>query len=116
MKLDHDNYKSTFEAWMASGLTAEETKGKMAPELTKKCKGTKKAVVKKQITFEDYEHCLLTGKSKSNKQLGFRSFDHKISTVETTKQSFNSFDSKRYWLDNFNSMPFGHYMTRQNNN
>jgi hypothetical protein len=84
--------------------------------LLKKCNGTKKCVVKKEITYEDYEHCLLTGVGKMNKQKGFRSFGHKPSTIGTTKQSLNSFDSKRYWLDNNSSLPLGHYKIKEMEN
>mmetsp|Transcript_27257 Transcript_27257/g.32208 ORF Transcript_27257/g.32208 Transcript_27257/m.32208 type:complete len:92 (+) Transcript_27257:844-1119(+) len=89
---------------------------KTEDSLLKKCKGTKKSVVKKEINFEDYEHCLLTGVGKMNKQKGFRSFGHKLSTIETTKQSLNSFDSKRFWLDNINSLPLGHYKIKEMEN
>ena len=67
-------------------------------------------------SFEDIKIRLLTGKGKMNSQRGFRSFGHKISTVETAKQLLNSFDSKRYWLNNIEGLPFGHYKTRENNN
>jgi hypothetical protein len=82
---------------------------KTMKNITKKCKGTKKAVVKKEIQFDDYKTCLMTGEGKFNSQKGFRSFGHTINTVETRKQSLNSFDSKRFWLNEIESLPLGHY-------
>ena len=43
----------------------------------KKCKGTKKCVVKKTISFEDYKRCLFGGDRIHRSQLLFRSSKHK---------------------------------------
>ena len=47
--------------------------GKSEP---KKCKGIKKCVVKKTITFEDYKKCLFEGRNIHRSQLLFRSNKH----------------------------------------
>ena len=39
----------------------------------KKCKGIKKCVVKKTISFEDYKRCLLEGRNINRRQMMFRS-------------------------------------------
>ena len=46
--------------------------------LTKKCKGVKKNVVKKQIEFEDYVKCLLTGERQNRSMNIIRSENHDI--------------------------------------
>ena len=46
----------------------------------KKCKGIKKCVVKKTISFEDYKRCLFKGRVIHRRQLLFRSSKHKIKT------------------------------------
>ena len=40
---------------------------------SKKCKGIKKCVVKKTISFEDYKNCLFSGEISFRSQLMFRS-------------------------------------------
>ena len=53
----------------------------------KKCKGIKKCIVKKTISFDDYKNCLLDAKSKGiyRSQLMFRNNKHEIHTVEVNK-------------------------------
>ena len=46
----------------------------------KRAKGTKKCVVKKAITFEDYVECLDSGKDAYRTQLLFRSVLHRVYT------------------------------------
>ena len=48
----------------------------------KKCKGIKKCVVKKMISFEDYKRCLFEGRLIHRSQMMFRSKKHKIKTLE----------------------------------
>ena len=43
---------------------------------SKKCKGIKKCVVRKTITFEDYKNCLFSGETSYRSQLMFRSSLH----------------------------------------
>ena len=54
----------------------------------KKCKGIKKCVVKKTISFEDYKRCLLEGVTIHKSQMMFRSKKHKVRTLEAKKASF----------------------------
>ena len=52
----------------------------------KKCKGIKKCVVKKTLSFDDYKNCLLASSGDVYKsQLVFRSTKHKIHTIEVNK-------------------------------
>ena len=56
----------------------------------KKCKGIKKCVVKKTITFDDYKRCLFEGRNIYKSQLLFRSDKHEIKTLEVNKLALSS--------------------------
>lgn len=47
----------------------------------KKCKGVKKGVVKKDISFEDYQKCLFTKEEQQRSMNTFRSRKHDIQGV-----------------------------------
>ena len=61
----------------------------------KKCKGIKKCVVKKILTFEDYKTCLFSDSTEYRSQLMFRSAKHEVHTIEVNKVTLNSDDDKR---------------------
>ena len=76
----------------------------------KRCKGIKKAVVKKSITHEDYKTCLTTGKEQLRRQNIIRSYDHVLYTEEVNKIALSAADDKRYLLkDSFDTLAWGHY-------
>ena len=75
----------------------------------KKCKGIKKCVVKKTITFEDYTKCLFEGRNVYNSQLQFRSNKHEVKTLEVNKLALNSKDDNRISLDGIASYAMGHH-------
>ena len=61
----------------------------------KKCKGIKKCVVKKTLTFEDYKNCLLANSGDVYRlQLMFRSSKHEVHTIEVNKVALNRNDDK----------------------
>ena len=62
---------------------------KLDGEEDKKCKGIKKCIVKKTLTFEDYKNCLLNLKDVYRSQLMFRSTNHEVHTVEVNKVALN---------------------------
>ena len=62
---------------------------------SKKCKGIKKCVVKKTLTFEDYKFCLFNSNTIYRSQLMFRSMKHDIFTIEVNKVALNRDDDKR---------------------
>ena len=64
-----------------------------------KCKGIKKCVVKKTITFEDYNKYLFEGRNVRKSQLLFRSNKHEVRTLEVNKLALNSQDDKRISID-----------------
>ena len=61
----------------------------------KKCKGIKKCVVKKTLTFEDYKACLFNDSTEYRSQLTFRSAKHEVHTIEVNKVTLNRDDDKR---------------------
>ena len=61
----------------------------------KKCKGIKKCVVKKNLTFEDYKTCLFNDSTEYRSQLMFRSSKHEVHTIEVNKAALNRDDDKR---------------------
>ena len=61
----------------------------------KKCKGIKKCVVKKTLTFEDYETCLFSDSTEYRSQLMLRSAKHEVHTIEVNKVAYNGDDHKR---------------------
>ena len=63
--------------------------------LTKKCKGIKKNVVKKGITFEDYVKCLFSGEKQMRSMNIIRSENHDIYSKEVNKVALSNEDDKR---------------------
>ena len=77
---------------------------------SKKCKGVKKSVVKKNITHEDYKTCLTTGNEQLRKQNIIRSYKHEVYNEEVNKIALSANDDKRYILeDGINTLALGHY-------
>ena len=65
----------------------------------KKCKGIKKVVVKKQISFEDYKECLLSKQPQMRKMNVIRSHQHEIFSETVNKIALAADDDKRIILD-----------------
>ena len=61
----------------------------------KKCKGIKKCIVKKTLTFEDYKTCLFSNSTEYRSQLMFRSAKHEVHTIEVNKVTLNQDDDKQ---------------------
>ena len=61
----------------------------------KNCKGIKKCVITKTLTFEDYKNCLLNDSTEYRSQLMFRSMKHDIFKIVVNKVTFNRDDNKR---------------------
>ena len=61
----------------------------------KKCKGVKKSVVKKQIEFEDYVQCLITGEKQMRTMNVIKSENHEIYSKEVNKLALSGDDDKR---------------------
>ena len=54
----------------------------MARKTRNACKGIKKCVVKKTLTFEDYKTCLFSDSTEYRSQLMSRSAKHEVHTIE----------------------------------
>ena len=63
--------------------------------LTKKCKGVKKNVVKKEIAFEDYVECLFSGEKQMRTMKTIKSENHDIYSKEVNKIALSNEDDKR---------------------
>ena len=58
----------------------------------KKCKGIKKCVIKKTLTFDDYKACLFNPDAIYRSQLMFRSSKHELHTIKVNKAALNRDD------------------------
>ena len=59
-----------------------------------KCKGIKKCIVQKTISFEDYKICLLSGEASYRSQLMFRSSKHGVRTFKVNTLVLSRDDDK----------------------
>ena len=84
---------------------------KVGSSESKKCKGIKKCVVKKTISFEDYKACLFGGEASYRSQLMFRSLKHEVRTLEVNKLALTRDDDKRITVDGIASLARGHFST-----
>ena len=75
----------------------------------KKFKGIKKCIVKKTISFEDYNRCLFEGTRIHRSQMLFRSVKHKVRTLEVNKLALSRQDDKGISIDGISSYAMGHY-------
>ena len=75
----------------------------------KKCKGAKKAIIKKEITFDNYKECLFSGKRQWREMNVFRSRWHEIYTERVAKVALSAHDDKRVVnSDGINTTAVGH--------
>jgi hypothetical protein len=72
----------------------------------KRCKGIKRCVVKNEIKFDDYYGCLFGNKKTQHTFQTFKSINHELFTISSTKKGLSAFDTKRYYIDNVQSVPF----------
>ena len=75
-----------------------------------KCKGIKKCVAKKTISFGDYKNCLLSGEQSYRSQLLFGSLKNEVRTLEVNKLTLSRDDDKRITVDGIASLARGCYM------
>ena len=84
---------------------------------TKKCKGVKSSVVKKEIIFKDYKDCLFGGLA-DGKQMRtmnvIRSHRHEVYTEQVNKIALSAEDDKRVVLeDHVHTLAYGHYSLKK---
>jgi hypothetical protein len=85
--------------------------------ISKKLKGIQKAVLKKEISFEDYKNCLFTQTKHFHRQKVIRSHKHDVFTEEVKKKSLSWKDDKRYFLPNStetDTLAYGHVLVHEN--
>ena len=74
----------------------------------KKAKGTKKCIVKREITFKNYADALFNDEVLIKSQQWFRSDHHKVCTEEINKIALSSNDDKRIQIfDKVTTFPYG---------
>ena len=74
----------------------------------KKAKGTKKCIVKREITFKNYADALFNDEVIIRSQQRFRSYNHKVYTEEVNKIAQSSNDDKRIQTyDKVTTFPYG---------
>ena len=74
----------------------------------KKAKGTKKCIVKREITFKNYADALFNDEVIIRSQQRFRSDHHKVCTEEVNKIALSSNDDKRIQtFDKVTTYPYG---------
>ena len=75
----------------------------------KKCKGIKKCVVKKTISFDDYKKCLFSREQTHRSQLLFSSRKHEVKTLKVDKLALSREHDKRITINGVASYARGHY-------
>ena len=92
------------------GLRAKLYSYRMKEFEEKKCKGVKKAVVRKSIRFEDYKKCLLNGQEIHRTMNIIRSHQHEVYSERINKVALTREDDKRIILkDGIHTLAHGHY-------
>ena len=72
---------------------------------SKKCKGIKKCVIRKTISFEDYKNCLLSGEASKRSQL----MKHEVRTLEVNKLALSRDDDKHITVNGISNLARGHH-------
>ena len=92
------------------GLRAKLYSYRMKDYEEKKCKGVKKAVVRKSIHFEDYKKCLLDGQAIHRTMNIIRSHQHEVYSERVNKVALSREDDKRIILeDGIHTLAHGHH-------
>ena len=80
----------------------------------KKANGTKKCIIDKMLSFEDYKNCLLNNGKVLRSQQRFRSEDHNVYTENINKIALNCDDDKRFVAKNgIENYPYGHVLKKE---
>ena len=90
----------------------DKDKNKIIDKNTKKLKGVSKAVVKNQITHQDYVNVWKTNKSITKEVIGIRSLNHQLYTYKQDKIALTSYYDKMFMSDGNTCTPFGYYKNK----
>jgi hypothetical protein len=74
----------------------------------KKAKGITKTAVKNQISFNDYQRVMNENVQTYATMRGIKSTRHVLFTEETVKKALNGLDTKRFAVNNTETLAFGH--------
>ena len=75
---------------------------------TIKNKGIQKAVIKQNMTFDQFYECIFKNKDNFQTVRSLNSKNHNMYVLKTKKLALSNFDSKRYICeDGINTKPFG---------
>ena len=69
----------------------------------------KNTVKTENLDMKDYENTLHKHKPKNVKFNAIRSKNHQIYAINQFKVGLTSYDKKRYWMNDTESVPYGHY-------
>ena len=78
-------------------------------KVEKNAKGVPKNSVKKDLDMKDYENTLHKHKPKNVNFNAIRSKNHQIYSINQSKVGLTSYDNKRYWMNDTEGVPYGHY-------
>ena len=93
------------------GLRSKLYSYRMFEREEKKCKGVKKNVIKKDITFKNYKDCLFKEKEETRKMNLIRNRNHDLYSESIEKIALSAKDDKRILFENkIDTMAYGHYM------
>lgn len=98
-----------FIALGAKQYTLETADG----EVVKKAKGVKKNTVKRHITIDDYKNTLFNKTVETREQTTIQSKDHELHTIKRRKIALRSADDKRVEVENYDTLPYGHYRLQE---
>ena len=73
----------------------------------KTCKGVSKAIVKNEITYNDYLVTMKTNKPLKRNVVAIRSLKHQLYTIKTNKVALTSYYDKLKMIDSINCVPYG---------
>eukprot|EP00438_Fugacium_kawagutii_P027037 Skav201248 [mRNA] locus=scaffold3106:102205:103722:- [translate_table: standard] len=76
----------------------------------KKSKGVVKHKVHNQLNYEKYDATLNRQLKEEVKFNSIRSKTHQIYSITQTKYALSNYDNKRYWFNDSESLPYGHYL------
>jgi hypothetical protein len=71
-------------------------------------KGIQRAVLEKFFSHDDYKNCVLENDVFFAQNRRIESKDHQLQTVEQTKLVLTPFDDKRFYINNVDSLAYGH--------
>ena len=79
---------------------------------TSKAKGISKSTIGNEITFDNYQTALDTLRPQRHTVRRIKSDKHALYLEQTHKSSIVVSDSKRFWLNKYQSLAFGNKLAR----